>query len=131
VTELYYPLRSLREGNWFKLICGASFQHLPAVRNLTLAYTLAGADCIDVAADPAVIASALDALQVATELGEEAQVRGFGFSHRPLLMVSLNDGEDPHFRKAEFDPSIVSGRLSSSLRKDLPSTSDCFPKLQT
>jgi Fe-S-cluster-containing hydrogenase component 2 len=106
VTELYYPLRSLREGNWFKLICGASFQHLPAVRNLTLAYTLAGADCIDVAADPAVIASALDALQVATELGEEAQARGFGFSHRPLLMVSLNDGEDPHFRKAEFDPEL-------------------------
>lgn len=106
MTELYYPLRSLREGNWFKLICGASFQHLPAVRNLTLAYTLAGADCIDVAADPAVIASALDALQVATEFGEEAQVRGFGFSHRPLLMVSLNDGEDPHFRKAEFDPEL-------------------------
>ncbi|HEY9607748.1 LdpA C-terminal domain-containing domain [Allocoleopsis sp.] len=106
MTELYYPLRSLREGNWFKLICGASFQHLPAVRNLTLAYTLAGADCIDVAADPAVIASALDALQVATEFGEEAQARGFGFSHRPLLMVSLNDGEDPHFRKAEFDPEL-------------------------
>jgi Fe-S-cluster-containing hydrogenase component 2 len=71
-----------------------------------LAYTLAGADCIDVAADPAVIASALDALQVASQFGGEAQARGFGFSHRPLLMVSLNDGEDPHFRKAEFDPQF-------------------------
>jgi Fe-S-cluster-containing hydrogenase component 2 len=106
VTELYYPLRSLREGNWFKLICGASFQHLPAVRHLTLAYTLAGADCIDVAADPAVISAALDALEVASQLGEEAQARGFRFSHRPLLMVSLNDGEDPHFRKAEFNPEL-------------------------
>lgn len=106
MTDLYYPLRSLREGHWFKLICGASFQHLPAVRHLTLAYTLAGADCIDVAADPAVILSALDALQVADELGEEAQDRGFGFRHRPWLMVSLNDGEDPHFRKAEFDPEL-------------------------
>jgi Fe-S-cluster-containing hydrogenase component 2 len=127
VTELYYPLRSLREGNWFKLICGASFQHLPAVRNLTLAYTLAGADCIDVAADPAVIASALDALQVATELGEEAQVRGFGFSHRPLLMVSLNDGEDPHFRKAEFDPQLCPADCPRPCEKICPAQAIVFP----
>lgn len=106
MTELYYPLLSLREGHWFKLICGASFQHLPAVRNLTLAYALAGADCIDVAADPAVIAAAREGLETASKLGGEAQARGFGFGHRPLLMVSLNDGEDPHFRKAEFDPEF-------------------------
>jgi len=128
VTELYYPLRSLREGNWFKLICGASFQHLPAVRNLTLAYTLAGADCIDVAADPAVIASALDALQVATELGEEAQVRGFGFNHRPLLMVSLNDGEDPHFRKAEFDPDLCPADCPRPCEKICPAQAIVFQK---
>jgi len=102
VTDLYYPLRSLKENNWFKLICGASFQHLPAVRNLTLAYTLAGTDCIDVAADLAVIAAAQEALKVATSMGTEAQQRGFGFRALPWLMVSLNDGEDPHFRKAEF-----------------------------
>jgi Fe-S-cluster-containing hydrogenase component 2 len=71
-----------------------------------LAYTLAGADCIDVAADPAVIAAAKDALQIAGELGGEAQARGFGFRSRPWLMVSLNDGEDPHFRKAEFNPDV-------------------------
>ena len=104
MTEFYYALRSLKEGHWFKLICGASFQHLPAVRNLTLAYTLAGADCIDVAADPAVIASALEALTVASDLMDEAKVRGFGSQRKlPWLMVSLNDGEDPHFRKAEFN----------------------------
>lgn len=102
MTDLYYPLRSLKENNWFKLICGASFQHLPAVRNLTLAYTLAGADCIDVAADPAVVAAAQEALKVATSMVAEAQQQGFGFQALPWLMVSLNDGEDPHFRKAEF-----------------------------
>ena len=100
---MYYPLRSLREGNWFKLICGASFQHLPAVRSLTLAYALAGADCIDVAADPAVVFAARDALQVAASLAQAASSRGY-LSHLPWLMVSLNDGADPHFRKAEFDP---------------------------
>ncbi|BAY22623.1 4Fe-4S ferredoxin iron-sulfur binding domain-containing protein [Calothrix sp. NIES-2100] len=106
MTDLFTPLQSLKEGHWFKLICGASFQHLPAVRSLTLAYTLAGADCIDVAADPAVIAAALSALAVASNLAFDAQERGFAFKgNLPFLMVSLNDGEDPHFRKAEFNPT--------------------------
>ncbi len=104
MTDLLAPLQSLKQGNWFKLICGASYQHLPAVRNLTLAYTLAGADCVDVAADPAVIAATQEALLVAQSLVDDAQKRGFAFTgNLPLLMVSLNDGEDPHFRKAEFN----------------------------
>jgi len=103
VANISYPLRSLKEGCWFKLICGASFQHLPAVRNITLAYTLAGADCIDVSADRAVIAAAQDALRAAACLRAQAKRRGFGFEGLPWLMVSLNDGEDPHFRKAEFN----------------------------
>lgn len=98
MTELYTPLQSLTDGHWFKLICGASFQHLPDIRNLTLAYTLAGADCIDVAADPAVILAAQEALDAAVELSRK---NGISITP-PLLMVSLNDGEDPHFRKAEF-----------------------------
>jgi len=105
VTEHYHPQNSLEQGHWFKLICGASFQHLPAVRNLTLAYTLAGADCIDVAADPAAIAAAKEALQVAGELQAHDQNPRFGAKGLPWLMVSLNDGEDPHFRKAEFNPA--------------------------
>ncbi|MGF1935157.1 MAG: circadian clock protein LdpA [Nostoc sp. ChiQUE02] len=106
MTDLFAPLQSLKQGDWFKLICGASFQHLPAVRSLTLAYTLAGADCIDVAADPAVIAAAQAGLQVAKSLAKDAQKRGFDYKgNSPFLMVSLNDGEDPHFRKAEFNPT--------------------------
>ncbi|PSB05055.1 circadian clock protein LdpA [Merismopedia glauca] len=93
------PLHALEQGTWFKLICGASYQHLPAIRNLALAYTLAGADCIDVAADPAVISAAKDGILAARELA-----RSSGSHDKPLLMASLNDGEDPHFRKAEFDP---------------------------
>lgn len=102
MIDLYHPLTALRAGHWFKLICGASFQHLPAIRNLTLAYTLAGADCIDVAADPAVVSAAQEALRVASGLVESARLKGFT-SGSPWLMVSLNDGEDPHFRKAEFN----------------------------
>ena len=90
-----HPLHSLKAGSWFKLICGASYQHLPAVRNLALAYSLAGADCIDVAADSAVIMAAREAIATAVKLSKVAKP--------PLLMVSINDGEDPHFRKAQFE----------------------------
>mgnify|MGYP000336009248 CR=1 FL=1 len=103
MSNLYKPLDSLKAGHWFKLICGASFQHLPAVRNLTLAYTLAGADCIDVAADSAVIAAAQEALQVASDIMAANQSQGWRSPQLPLLMVSLNDGQDPHFRKAQFN----------------------------
>ena len=106
MRKRYYPLNSLKEGHWFKLICGASFQHLPTVRNLTLAYTLAGADCIDVAADPAAIAATKEAVEVASQLKSWAKNHKFGYQARPLIMASINDGEDPHFRKAEFDSTI-------------------------
>ena len=92
-----YPLHSLNEGSWFKLICGASYQHLPVVRNLALAYSLAGADCIDVAADPAVIAAAHEGLQAAQKLYSQHNAKS------TWLMISINDGEDPHFRKAKFE----------------------------
>ncbi|PSP17177.1 MAG: 4Fe-4S ferredoxin [Cyanobacteria bacterium QS_8_64_29] len=96
MTERPQPLQALQQGHWFKLICGASYQHQPAVRSLSLAYALAGADCIDVAADPAAIAAAREGVQAAQRLAPTGQPR-------PWLMVSLNDGDDPHFRKAEFD----------------------------
>ncbi len=76
------------------------------MRSLTLAYALAGADCIDVAADPAVIAAAQDGLSSARRLMKAAQTRGYEVEELPWLMVSLNDGEDPHFRKAEFDAAL-------------------------
>ena len=93
MRKRYYPLNSLKEGHWFKLICGASFQHLPTVRNLTLAYTLAGADCIDLAADPAAIAAAKDAVKVASELQFWSKNYQFGYQARPLIMTSINDGD--------------------------------------
>lgn len=97
------PLRSLQSGHWFKLICGASYQSLPAVRSLTLAYALAGADCIDMAADPAVLAAAQEGLKIAKQIASDTS--GFPQYRRPWLMVSMSAGEDPHFRKAWFDSS--------------------------
>jgi Fe-S-cluster-containing hydrogenase component 2 len=99
------PLNSLVGGTWFKLICGASFGHLPAIRSLAIAYTLAGADCIDVAADLAVIAATKAGIKIAHNLAQLDRDPDYPSLDSPWLMVSLNDGIDPHFRKAEFDPT--------------------------
>ncbi len=98
------PLQSLQAGRWFKLICGASFQDLPAIRHLVLAYALAGADCIDVAAIHRVDGSP-SGLDAAAALIDQAREKGFGGLGAPWLMISVNDGTDPHFRKVAFDPA--------------------------
>ncbi|MEI6829486.1 MAG: LdpA C-terminal domain-containing domain [Synechococcaceae cyanobacterium ELA445] len=90
------PERALAEGRWVKLICGASNQDLPAIEDLCGIYSLVGVDCIDVAADPAVVSAARRGMDWAIQRGAAP----------PWLMVSLSDGADPHFRKATFDPAL-------------------------
>lgn len=128
MSHQYYPLHSLKTGNWFKLICGASFQELPAIRSLALAYTLAGADCIDVAADPAAIAAAKEGIRVANQLAEGAKAKGFAREGLPWLMVSLNDGEDPHFRKAAFDPTQCPADCPRPCESICPAQAIAFPE---
>jgi Fe-S-cluster-containing hydrogenase component 2 len=67
---------------------------LLAIEDLAGLYSLAGVHCLDVAADGAVVAAARRGMAW-------AEARG---ARIPWLMVSLNDGADPHFRKAWFDP---------------------------
>ncbi len=110
------PLQSLRSGTWFKLICGASSQHIPTVRTAAIAFALAGADCIDIAADPAIIHAVQGALNVVEALGKP----------KPWLMVSLNDGEDPHFRKAEFDPKTCPPTCDRPCEKVCPANAIQF-----
>lgn len=86
----------LDEGTWVKVIAGASCEDAAAVRNLAAVYTLAGVDCVDVAADEAVCRAANDGIDAAVEIAND-QI------DRPWLMVSVNDDDDPHFRKASVD----------------------------
>ncbi|TVQ05973.1 MAG: 4Fe-4S ferredoxin [Leptolyngbya sp. DLM2.Bin27] len=105
------PHQSLQMGQWVKLICGASYQDMPTVRRLVMLYALAGVDCVDVAADSAIVAAARQGLEDAQRLAswsaaDEAlpgERHARLVSSDPWLMVSLNDCEDPHFRKAHFD----------------------------
>ncbi|KAK9147066.1 hypothetical protein Sjap_006969 [Stephania japonica] len=89
------PIESLRRGDWVKLICGASFEDVVDVRNLSLVYALAGVDCIDCAAEESVVCAVNEGIEAA---------RGIVPVRRPWVMISVNDDEDLHFRKAEFDP---------------------------
>jgi Fe-S-cluster-containing hydrogenase component 2 len=116
----FSPLESLQQGSWFKLICGASYQHLPSIRNLALVYTLAGADCLDVAADKAVIHSALEGIKIAQNYRQEAINFGYNPHEKPFLMVSINDGEDPHFRKAYFNPNLCPTNCDRPCEKICP-----------
>lgn len=94
-----------------------------------MAYALAGADCIDVAADRAVTIAAREALSVAAKLAPEAERRGYGLlsGASPLLMVSLNDGEDPHFRKAEFNPAACPPDCPRPCETICPAGAIAFP----
>ncbi|KAJ8445703.1 hypothetical protein Cgig2_026030 [Carnegiea gigantea] len=82
---------SLQRGNWVKLICGASFEDVVDIRNLSLVYTLAGVDCIDCAADASVVTAVNEGIEAAMNI---VSIR------RPWVMISVNDDEDLHFRKA-------------------------------
>lgn len=84
------PSAALDAGRWVKLICGASFEDQAAIRNISLAYALAGVNCIDCAADLAVVSAVVEACDVAQSIG---------LQQRPWIMISVNDAEDPHFRK--------------------------------
>ncbi|KAK9724942.1 hypothetical protein RND81_05G110700 [Saponaria officinalis] len=90
------PHDSLKMGTWVKLICGASFEDLIDIRNLSLVYTLAGVDCIDCAADASVVSAVNEGIEAAMDI---VPLR------KPWVMISVNDDEDLHFRKAAFDPS--------------------------
>jgi len=99
VLDIDKPIQSLLDGKWVKFICGASNQDLPLIRNLCYIYTLAGVDCIDISADLAVITIACDGINAAINSSVANN------KERPYLMISVNDNEDLHFRKAYFDTS--------------------------
>ncbi|KAL3677512.1 hypothetical protein R1sor_027460 [Riccia sorocarpa] len=97
------PESSLNEGHWVKLICGASFEDVADVRNLSLIYTLAGVDCIDCAADSAIVAAVKEGITAASHVMQMLGNKVASLRRQPWVMISINDNEDPHFRKAEFN----------------------------
>lgn len=113
------PHISLQQGNWVKLICGASFEDVVDIRNLSLVYTLAGVDCIDCAADPSVVSAVNEGIETAREI---VPIR------KPWVMISVNDDEDLHFRKAEFDPENCPSNCSRPCEIVCPTNAISFER---
>lgn len=88
---------SLRERDFVKIICAAGTEDPLIVKNIALIYTLAGADCIDMAANPSIVKAARAGVELAKSL---ALKFGKGEASEPILCISFGVKGDQHVRKA-------------------------------
>lgn len=93
--------RILKQGSFFKLICGAGNEDPVEVYKLTLVYALAGALGVDLSARKDVVLSAKRAVDEAQRLAPKFGIRHF---IPPYLTVSVGMPGDPHVRKAKILP---------------------------
>ncbi len=82
--------RALTEKRFFKLICGGSLTEIDKIVELVRAFALAGADCIDIAPDAALLEAVVTVLKSVP-------------APAPVLMVSVPLDLDPHFQKIALD----------------------------
>ena len=105
VTSLPKYIASLRSSKWVKIINGAANQDLPLIRNICYLYTLCGVDCLDLSPDLSVLIAAHSGIKDAMNTMSSSVVEN-PLHEPPIVMVSITDGEDLHFRKASFDPNL-------------------------
>ena len=89
----------MRNGNLFKLICGAGNEDADEVYKLCFVYTLAGANAIDMSANVEVVRSAVKGVNDAELLLKEYELDNY---IRPFLTVSIGMPGDHHVRKARI-----------------------------
>jgi ferredoxin len=85
---------ALAARRFFKLICGASYRNYDVIRWLAEIFTHAGAHAIDVGLDVGAVAAARSGIQAA---------QAAGAAHEPLVLVSLDAGDDVHFFRITLD----------------------------
>jgi len=84
-------LKSLESKHYHKLIIGAALKDFASIEHYAYLFALAGADAIDISAFPLSLISAQRGIAKALEENPNLTA--------PLIMVSVNIGEDPHFRR--------------------------------
>lgn len=89
----------LRQGRFFKLICGAGNEDAEEVYKLSLVYTLAGAAGIDLSARPEVVTAARRAVTEAQDVAHAFPIKTVT---SPFLTVSVGMPGDAHVRKARI-----------------------------
>jgi Fe-S-cluster-containing hydrogenase component 2 len=101
---------------YFKLVCGAGNEDVEEVKRLTVLYTLAGAKGLDVSANPGVVKSCMEGIDLAFELADKFDIP---LNIRPFIMVSVGMPGDHHVRKSFIN-------LDTCLKCDL-----CIPVCPT
>ncbi len=100
--ERYQNFKNLLEQErCFKMICGAGNEDKEHVKSLSFVYTLAGANVLDVSANPEVVKYAKMGIDMAFDRSHEFGVQ---LDHRPYIMVSVGMPGDHHVRKSYIDP---------------------------
>lgn len=95
-TQSYQSIiTALREHRYHKLIIGAALKDYEAIENYAYLFTHAGAEVIDISAFPHSVISARKG--IARAIKEKPGLR------EPFVMVSVNIGTDPHFRRIKVD----------------------------
>lgn len=88
-------ITALETGNYRKIICGAANTSEQQVERLAFVYALAGADVLDIAPMDKIHKAAQKGISKAQEYKPDV--------FPPVIMTSINVGDDQHFRKASFN----------------------------
>ena len=98
----------LKTSKFFKLVCGAGNENLEEVKVLSFIYTLAGAKGMDVSANPKVVKSCTDGIDLAISFLNKDERKDF---IRPFITVSVGMPGDHHVRKAFINHDCISCNL--------------------
>ncbi len=88
-------LKALENQHYHKLIIGAALKDFASIETYAYLFTHAKANAIDISAFPLSLISAQKG--IAKAITENPSL------NPPLIMVSVNIGEDPHFRRIELN----------------------------
>lgn len=104
-----YVISALKQKQFFKLVCGASFTDAKIIEDLSFIFTLGGAHVIDLAPSADVIFAARRGIEKAHQFTSSSFPRFTGspvHQFTPMLMASIQLDKDPHFRKIEVNYNL-------------------------
>lgn len=88
-------INALKAAHYHKLIIGAALKDFKSIEDYAYLFTHAGANVIDISAFPHSVISAKKGIDRAIQENPDLV--------EPIIMVSINIGQDPHFRRIEVD----------------------------
>jgi Fe-S-cluster-containing hydrogenase component 2 len=103
--EIVRAIRDLKQGTFTKIICGAANTNAKQVERLAMVYALSGVNMIDISPSKEIAYAAKKGLARALDLHTK-EPELYSKHKEPVLMVSLDSGDDVHFRKAEIDYNL-------------------------